>query len=287
MSRGEPSSNRRPLLSIIIPTFNASRTIARCLESIQNQTFNDLEVLIQDGGSTDNTLQIVEAFQAGIPTLELKIQQGRDRGVYDAMNQAVSRARGEWLYFLGSDDELHDEDVLRAVMCVKNASKYGVLYGDVKIIGDCEWAKNGAVYDGPFDLRKLLSRNICHQAMFYRSEVVRRVGAFNIDYRVCGDWDYNLRCWAQTTFKYVGVTVAKFYAGGISGRPNYDDQFGNDIASNVIRYFGFSLLNPLINSGSFVGQSNIIKMQNARGVVAAMSGRIVRRFLRFRETPAR
>src|SRR5579862_9848283 len=105
-----------PMLSIIIATFNSSKTIGRCLDSIKNQTFTDFEIVIQDGLSTDATLEIVREFQQGNSRIVVRIESAKDRGVYDAMNRAVSKVRGTWLYFLGSDDELNDENVLERAM---------------------------------------------------------------------------------------------------------------------------------------------------------------------------
>src|SRR5215218_2671624 len=98
-------------LSIIIPTYNAGNNLARALESVLQQTFSSFEVLIMDGLSTDNTSAIVESFH------DERIQLFRegDRGIYDAMNKGIAKARGAWLYFLGSDDELYTSTVLEEI----------------------------------------------------------------------------------------------------------------------------------------------------------------------------
>ena len=174
-----------PMLSIIIPTFNSAATIGRCLASIENQTFSDYEIVVQDGFSTDTTLDIVREFQQANSRIEVRTERAKDRGAYDAMNRAVSRARGTWLYFLGSDDELNDENVLKEALSPEHVDNNDVLYGNVRIVGDCPWAAHDSIYDGPFDLQKLLRENISHQAIFYRADLVRRAGTFNLDYAVC------------------------------------------------------------------------------------------------------
>src|ERR1019366_6920119 len=105
-----------PKLSIIVPTFNSSTYIERCLQSIRIQTFRDYEVILQDGASSDDSVQIARSFRDANAGMDIKLFSGKDEGVYDAMNKACRVARGEWLYFLGSDDELHDANVLSAVM---------------------------------------------------------------------------------------------------------------------------------------------------------------------------
>jgi glycosyltransferase involved in cell wall biosynthesis len=269
-----------PKLSIIIPTFNASASIERCLRSIINQTFTDYEVVIQDGGSLDKTIELVRAFQRVNGGIEIQLHQERDKGVYDAMNKAIHRANGEWLYFLGSDDELYEPHVLSRVMGSRDAALGDVLYGNVKVIGNARWAIDGAVYDGHFDLKKLLTRNICHQAMFYKAEFVRTIGNYNIRYVVCADWDFNMRCWSKTAFKYIDVIVAKFYAGGISTQDRLDEQFAADVAANVVQYFSLSISDPLINTPAFVGYGGLVRMQHPRKLSWLTPGRVLRTLVR-------
>ena len=268
-----------PMLSIVIPTFNSSVTIGRCLASIGNQAFSDFEVVIQDGCSTDDTVDLVCAFQRANDRIEVRTERVKDCGAYDAMNRAVCRARGTWLYFLGSDDELHDENVLGIAMSREHTENNDVLYGDVRIVGDC-WVPHDSIYDGSFDLVKLLRSNICHQAIFYRADLVRRVGGYNLDYAVYADWDLNLRCWALTKFTYINLVVAKFHAGGISSQS--DKRFPREIGAQVMRDFGFSLLDPVVNDPRFVGRPGIVEMQKAKGRLYALSGLVLRVVLKLR-----
>ena len=270
-----------PMLSIIIPTFNSAATIGRCLDSIRNQTFTDFEIVVQDGFSTDTTLDIVREFQQANSRIEVRTERAKDRGVYDAMNRAVSRARGTWLYFLGSDDELHDEHVFHNAMSPEHVESNAVLYGNVRVIGDC-WAAHGSLYDGPFDLPKLLRRNICQQAIFYRADLVRQAGAFNLDHGGSADLDFNLRCWALARFKYIDLVVANFYAGGLSTATPIEQGLRRDVAAKAVRDFGFSLLDPVVNDPAFVGHPEIIEMQRAKGELYTLSGLGVRLILKLR-----
>ena len=274
MTQEAQSTECRPALSIIIPTFNSAPTIGRCLASIKNQSFSDFEIVVQDGSSTDNTLDIVREFQQANTRIDVRTERAKDHGAYDAMNRAVSRARGTWLYFLGSDDELNDENVLKNAMSPEHVDHNEVLYGNVRIIGDCSWAAHGSIYDGPFDLQKLLIKNISHQAIFYRSGLVGRAGSFNLDYAVCADWDFNLRCWALTKFKYIDLVVAKFYAGGISTKET-EKQFQRGIAVLAVRDLKFSLLSPVLNNPSFFGRPRIVELQKAKGKLYALCARVI------------
>lgn len=271
-----------PMLSIIIPTFNSAESIEHSLESIAAQTFTDYEVVVQDGSPNDDTAHAIGKFLGVHPGCPLRLYRERDRGVYDAMNKAMVKASGEWLYFLGSDDQLYNDRVLATVMSTQNTADCSVIYGNTEIVGDCAWARSGTIYNGPFDLPMLLSRNICHQAIFYKADFVRKVGEYNANYVVCGDWDFNMRCWTRTKFKYIDVTVAKFIAGGLSSNDPHDGQFSRDFVANVLRYFHLSPLSPLVNAPGFNGLSDVIVIQQNKGELYSLCGRAVRRFLRLR-----
>ena len=103
-----------PLFSIIIPTFNAGKTLSFCLDSVLIQSFQDFEILIIDAVSSDNTMSIVEEYAAANTAITWISE--KDKGIYDAMNKSISLAKGEWLYFLGSDDKLYDAEVLKKIM---------------------------------------------------------------------------------------------------------------------------------------------------------------------------
>jgi glycosyltransferase involved in cell wall biosynthesis len=255
-----------PKLSIIVPTLNSVDRIERCLDSIASQSFNNYEVVIQDGGSSDGTIEQVRRFRESHSNLDVRAVSERDKGAYDAMNRGMRRARGEWIYFLGSDDELRDGGVLEAMIQACDAADHDVVYGNVRVVGDANWAKNGDIYDGPFSLDKLLRKNICHQAIFYRSRLLRNIGEFNLNYPVCADWDMNLRSWAKTKFKYVDVVVANFHAGGISS--GLDEQFAKDVTVNVVNYLHLSVFDPLLN-----GFGDVARMRGKTGSLRWIAGR--------------
>jgi glycosyltransferase involved in cell wall biosynthesis len=221
------------MLSIIIPTFNSSLTLPIAIKSILKQSFGDFEIFVIDGLSNDNTLEIAKSFNDD----RIKIFSEEDNGIYDAMNKGLSKAGGEWVYFLGSDDELFNADVLADVSQFVSTHDCDFVYGNSVIVGNASWAKHGTIYDGPFDLKKLLIKNICHQSVFYRMDLIKsRNIRFNINYPVCSDWDFNLKCWSISEFTYIDLTIARFNAGGISTKPT-DDSFKNERVAKFIDYF--------------------------------------------------
>lgn len=251
-----------PKFSIIIPTYNSGSTLTIALESIVLQSYQNFEVLIIDGESNDNTKEIVSQFQKQIPRLYFLSE--KDKGIYDAMNKGIDLAKGDWLFFMGSDDSFYDASVLEKVALAIQNSKAKVLYGNVKISGDTGWAVNGQVYDGPFDVHKLLKQNICHQAIFYDTKFIKgKVGYFNLAYKKSSDWDFNLRCWAQQPFEFVDLIIANFIAGGFSTHSN-DIRIREDFLNNVLAYFKINPFHPLVNNPTFTFYAKVLKMQREK-----------------------
>jgi glycosyltransferase involved in cell wall biosynthesis len=274
-----------PKLSIIVPTFNSSSTITSCLESIKRQAFSDYEIIVQDGISSDNTLALVADFAASNKDILILQFQERDSGPYDAMNKAMGRATGEWLYFLGSDDELYDPAGLSKMLDSPQAADGDVLYANVKMLERNGALQDAIVYDGPFDLKKLLRKNICHQAMMYRRTFARSVGEFNIRYTAFADWDYNLSCWSQTRFRYIDVILAVYWQGGLSSRPEGDPCFSDEVGQNAMRYFKWSMFHPLLNSQKFKGRNGIVQLQRSKSILHFAAGKAMRAAMRLIDLP--
>ncbi len=214
------------LLSVVIPTYNSEKTIERCLNSLVSQTYCDFEICIIDGASSDETITKANNFRSYFN--QIRIVSEKDKGTYDAMNKGVNVAKGEWIYFLGSDDEIHDENVFSDIFNTIIEKNCEIVYGNVHINGDTPWAKDGQIYDGEFDIKQLLVKNICHQAIFYRKKLFNKLGKYNLRYPVCADWDLNLRFFPSTKSKYLDRIIANFYGGGISSEPVVDP-IGEDL----------------------------------------------------------
>lgn len=239
-----------PLISVLIPTFNSEKYIANCIKSIIGQKFNDYEIIIKDGLSSDSTLQIISGIKEVNPYATINAFSEKDEGIYDAMNQAIAHASGKWMLFLGSDDELYNNDVLLDAHAYLKKAKAKFIYGNVLVSGNSLWAKNGEIYDGEFNREKLAVRNICHQAIFYERTVFDKIGYYNTQYTVSADWDFNHRCFAAFDVQYVNIVISRFNAGGLSTRINTDKFIEEDMLYNLKRYYGVNYYNRLFKSFS-------------------------------------
>jgi glycosyltransferase involved in cell wall biosynthesis len=203
---GSVSSYNVLTFSIIIPTLNSARHIKGAVESILSQDFSDFEVVIVDGESSDDTVGIIQSFADN----RIKIFSGRDSGIYDAMNRGISRASGEYVYFLGSDDRLYGNDVLSRVATFLTGSD--VVYGDIFNEG------LNRVYDGEFSGNTLLIQNISHQAIFCRKTLFQKLGNFDTRFRIHADWAFNLKWFfsKEVSSKYIPVVIARYGPSGVS-----------------------------------------------------------------------
>jgi glycosyltransferase involved in cell wall biosynthesis len=201
-----------PLISILIPTLNAQKTLGSALDSILGQEFTDWEILVIDSVSKDGTMDMVKGLAAR--DARVRFISEPDKGIYDAMNKGVTLARGQWIYFLGSDDTLHDPGVLQTFRDDLAARDLDLVYGNIVTV------RKGPAYDGPFTLEKLLRKNMSHQAAFYHRQLFTRIGGFNTRYRAYADWDFNIRCFSDPSIRthYRDRVVALFGMDGISRR---------------------------------------------------------------------
>ncbi|MFD1257152.1 glycosyltransferase family 2 protein [Mucilaginibacter terrae] len=192
----------RPKVSIIIVTYNAGVYLSECLLSILQQKFTEYEIIIKDGGSTDDTLAIIKNNEHYLAWFESK----PDSGIYDAMNQAIKMAKGKWIYFLGADDRLLDGF---SEMCEHlhhdNTLYYGNCISDSSILG------------GIYSAYRIAKYAICHQAIFYPARVFEKY-SYNTKYRVYADYALNLQCWGDNSIKkeYLNIDIAWYNLTGFS-----------------------------------------------------------------------
>lgn len=223
-----------PILSIIIPTLNSADNIGRAVDSVLGQSFSAWEMLIMDGGSFDDTIEIVFGYKDS----RIKVFKEKDSGIYDAMNKGVRKAKGTWLYFLGSDDYLLEKDALEQML--RDTDDCDMVYGEVQSthlapIHKGEWSNETLLY------------NRCHQAIIYRHSVFDQIGGYPLKYPVCADHYINLRIFlsSQCHVQYRPIVVAYHSAGGFSSTSE-DYTFYNDIDWLIIRYGVHRLPAPLL-----------------------------------------
>ena len=182
---------KTPLFSVITICYNAAAAIRPTLESVKSQTFTDFEYIVQDGGSTDATVHVVE--KSGIDGLQLTSE--KDSGIYDAMNRALGRARGIYVIFLNAGDAFHGSDALaRVAEVARREDRPGVIYGQTILVDEKRKYVGPRHLTAPDNLQlEDFSHGmvVCHQAFV----PLRRItGLYNTDYRFSADYEWCIKC---------------------------------------------------------------------------------------------
>lgn len=200
----------QPLLSVITVTLNAGERLARTAASVAEQTWRDLEHLIQDGGSRDGSAAALSL------DARARLVVAPDRGVYDAMNQALRRCRGRYVLFLNAGDCFAGPDALAAVAAHLAGGAADLYYCDL-LRGD-----HGTTVRYPDRLSAsfLFRHQLCHQACFFSAEVLRRLGGFDLSFRLAADYELLLRAVLRDGVVAARVPTAAvvYEGGGLSAR---------------------------------------------------------------------
>ncbi len=216
-----------PLVTIITVTKNAADCLERAILSVLEQSYPHIEHIILDGASTDGTVEILERYNDKLAYWRSE----SDNGVYEAMNKAVTFAKGDWILFLGADDELFPGFSEMAEGHLKKKDR--IYYG-------CSLWKN-MVFGFVYTPYRLARENITHQSIFYPRRVFEKY-SYPEKYKVRADYALNMQLWADKEFRweYIRILVSRYAAGGLSAQV-IDEEFRKDRVSLVGKYTGFSV----------------------------------------------
>ena len=214
--------------SIITITYNAEKVLQRTLDSVRSQTYRDMEHLIIDGASTDETVAMADAYRQRA-SYDVVVRSEPDRGIYDAMNKGLRLATGEYVVFMNAGDTFHDERTLERVLGgiteLRNSEtrelRPAVTYGDTDIVDS----------EGRFLRKRHLSvpdrltwrsfrkgMLVCHQAFYARQDIARDI-PYDLQYRHSADVDWCIRVMKEAERRHLPLrrvpgVVADFMDGG-------------------------------------------------------------------------
>jgi glycosyltransferase involved in cell wall biosynthesis len=186
-----PDARSTPLVSIIVPSFNQGRFIKETLDSILGQDYRPIEVLVMDGASTDQTIDVLRGYE-GIP--EIKWWSEPDRGVVDAVNKGLSWIAGEIVSIQSSDDLYLPGAIRAAAEFLNGHGDVALVYGDVELIDENSDVTGRDILT-PFDLRRYLGRftYIPQPCAFFRARAAASVGGWRQEVSYAADADFWLR----------------------------------------------------------------------------------------------
>ena len=190
-------NNPHPKFSIITVTYNAGKVLEDTIQSVVFQTYRNVEYIIVDGGSTDNTLDVVHKYQERI----CKVISEPDRGLYDAMNKGIRMATGDYLCFLNAGDELHENETLQKIVyTLKGKELPDVIYGETAIVDEEGHFLHMRRLSTPEHLHWKSFKEgmlVCHQAFFSRRELAL-ANPYDLRYRFSADFDWCIRIMKQS-----------------------------------------------------------------------------------------
>lgn len=189
-----------PKLSIILPVFNGEQYIEKSIQSIINQKYPNLELIVVDGGSYDNTLNILNDYK---DVISIFISE-KDFGLYHALNKGILASTGSYIGWINADDLYLDNALLTVGEALAKNETIDLLYGEGERIDakGCSFGLNGAI---PYNKSILLNKYdyIPSQACFFKKAALAQVGLFDTSFKWAGDWDLWKRFSIQDNIKIV------------------------------------------------------------------------------------
>lgn len=216
--------NKKPLVTLITVVKNGGNHLEECIQSIFNQSFRNFEYIIIDGGSHDNTHNIIKKYENFIDYYLIE----KDRGIYDGFNKAIKKVKGEYFGFVNSDDILMPDAMKILDNYIKRYKNIDFIFGAVK--------KHWGVLYGykPWKISYSWGFYSSHSTGFYiKTESAKLVGEYNLKYKFSADYDYFYRMIVKHKLKGVGTNKNELFGvfrrGGFSSKVNFFEHFGEEI----------------------------------------------------------
>lgn len=219
--------NEQIIFTIITPVYNCVDGINRTIQSIINQKCSGVQYIVLDACSNDGTTEEILKYKDKIDIIVEK-----DKGIYDAMNKGIEKAKGEYLYFIGSGDILID-DILSKVYKYAKRGEHDVIYGGVEVGEKRE--RNCFEYSQKI----MFAKNICHQAMFFKKDIFEKFGVYKLKYKYLSDYEKNLRIFGDKCTKklFINEIIAHYEGNGASD--NFvDEAFKEDKDKIICESYG-------------------------------------------------
>lgn len=210
----------KPYITIITSTYNAAKTLRRCLDSVETQSYQNIEHIIIDGNSSDGTQDIIAEY-ASKPESKISYWKSEpDSGIYNAWNKALPHINGEWVLFLGADD-YYCENILDKIIPTlqKLPQNITIAYGKVSVF-DAETNTVIRTLGKNWDYHKKGFFNgllmLPHQGVFHRRTVFEKYGGFNDTYRIAADYDFLYPILEAEEPVFIDEIIAMYSNEGIS-----------------------------------------------------------------------
>jgi glycosyltransferase involved in cell wall biosynthesis len=199
-------NNNYPLVTIITVCYNSEKTIKDTIESVLNQTYMNIEYILVDGASSDDTLDIIKSYEEKFKEKGMIYRwiSEPDKGIYDAMNKGIDMASGEWINFMNSGDYFIEKNIIEDIVNVAIKEGIEILYGNILRGERISKRKIKSTW-------QLAYTTICHQAIFAHKKCFYE-NKFNLKYKWLADYEWLIKCFKNKNLKkkYVNEIIAYF-----------------------------------------------------------------------------
>jgi putative colanic acid biosynthesis glycosyltransferase len=203
--------SKTPIITVVTVSFNAGVGLEKTIESVLSQNYKSIQYIVVDGGSTDNSIEILDRYRSHL----YKCVSEKDDGVYDAMNKGLSLATGNWIIFLNAGDRFSDRDTLERVFCNENYDEADIIYGEYLFQdqkGKVRWGLTGHHKNLKY------GSQFCHQSTFIKTKYHSR-HPYDKNVRIAADHKFFFEAQShRVNFRKIDVVVSICESGGISDR---------------------------------------------------------------------
>jgi len=218
LKKSKKNKKNKSLVSIITVVFNGAKTIGNTIESVMSQTYDNLEHIIIDGGSTDGTIEIIKKYEKYIA----KWISEKDKGIYDAMNKGIKLASGGIIGILNSDDFYASENIIEKIVETFNQTNTDAVYGDLEYVDFKDTSKIIRYWKSsefkPGSFKK--GWHPPHPSLYIKKEIYEKYGNFDTNMKVSADFELMLRFFETfgISVQYIPQVIVKMRLGGVSNR---------------------------------------------------------------------
>lgn len=207
------SYENKPLISIITVVFNGEKYLEETIQSVINQTYDNVEYIIIDGGSSDRTLDIIKKYENKI---DYWISE-RDNGIYDAMNKGIRVSSGEWVSFLGADDFLKKNAIESYLNALNGDLKIKYISSKIELINN---KKQVLSIVGKALEWNTFKKYMCvaHVGSLHHKSLFCKYGLFDISYKIAGDYEFLLRIAKNNNILFLNKITARMINEGVSNQ---------------------------------------------------------------------
>lgn len=226
-----------PKLSIITVCKNEVNGIRRTLESIANQVFQDFELIVIDGASTDGSAEVIDEYREKIT----HFRSEADAGIYAAQNKGARAANGEYLLFINGGDAIHDDLVLQDIFSTQPSAD--IIYGDL-LIEEHDGTETRGYSPNEVTLDFMLRGTLWHPVSFIRNSLLGELGLYDENLKIVADYDFFVHAilvrGAET--RHVNRVIARFNLDGVSSNPSMAAQHDKERTYVQKKYFSEPVL---------------------------------------------